>query len=909
MDPITATTTVITLATFIKDLIDVGQSIKRSIEKVRENRRRIRDLADDILSTLSKLADLSRVDERTFQAPAHLSALGDLKADMDHILSICKKISSAEPLPGIRGFRSQIKVWIKRDDVEAEIRRLKKHVNKCLLQFTTFSTARIEQTTHRTENTTLRVEQRLIVNHVENQIRLRRVEGLMARVLVETPFGQNVMSQTIEIIASDTTHQTLEFQYLSAQAMRVVDPLHHWIARNSLVLDAPLQDLTGLFFLKSVSPTHVLHQILGMILEISDTPAEIPFTSIYYVIDIGLSLQHLGMSSQAIVWQLLANNIFRRLAGGVPSSEILSHLAHAAKKLSHMYQDQLRWDLATETSQEALDWCRLWQEHSPDVDHKPLLGTILVTHSRSLSATGQHQVAISTAEEAVVVCHAMTQKLIESGSESSSWTEAEKYNATMLSQAQFVLAKALSGVGRHLEAYNTSKEGFHSVLKFSGCINAPAGADIDGFIDQMCKLAEEDGVSLLMLADSVILFRDLSSLYMQGFSSQFLWLLYAHAYLSQQDHSPDTGISLRNLRIFLEPDSNSPSPGLESSSDFALYLEGFDAHGGFIENAIQAFYNPPFFQIIHTLIRNIFICHFEQAIVVFRRVVESSCSDPSFNSNTAIWVLWSILDLFPFVSSPEWQSSLLEIMSKIIFNHFDQILAYITAQPTLRRWLIDEMLNPTCLRLWAIGSLDDALTMSDTAIKYLCSCSDSDNLDAETKLRGFQGIRSFVLGDMGRIPEAVDMIQQTEKLPVYGEALYYTVQIRILRHTGRNREAVQTLRRLVSETSQTSWIDEGQAFLHFRILLAELAAVQLHIGQIGKALEDAERAVTGCRPEVANYEDGQKCALVHSLITLSNCLAAAGRNNEALDAAKEAASIYTLNSTNIWGSFRYTIRR
>jgi hypothetical protein len=34
-DPITITTTIITLATFIKDLIDVGQNIKRSIEKVR----------------------------------------------------------------------------------------------------------------------------------------------------------------------------------------------------------------------------------------------------------------------------------------------------------------------------------------------------------------------------------------------------------------------------------------------------------------------------------------------------------------------------------------------------------------------------------------------------------------------------------------------------------------------------------------------------------------------------------------------------------------------------------------------------------------------------------------------------------------------------------------------------------
>jgi hypothetical protein len=33
-DPITIATTLITLGTFIKDLIDLGQNIKRSIEKV-----------------------------------------------------------------------------------------------------------------------------------------------------------------------------------------------------------------------------------------------------------------------------------------------------------------------------------------------------------------------------------------------------------------------------------------------------------------------------------------------------------------------------------------------------------------------------------------------------------------------------------------------------------------------------------------------------------------------------------------------------------------------------------------------------------------------------------------------------------------------------------------------------------
>ncbi|KAJ7140987.1 hypothetical protein C8R44DRAFT_866657 [Mycena epipterygia] len=80
VDPITATTTIITLVTFIKDLIDLGQSIKESIEKVTENRRRIRDLTNDVLRTLADLANLSRGHEDEFEAPALLSALGNLKA-------------------------------------------------------------------------------------------------------------------------------------------------------------------------------------------------------------------------------------------------------------------------------------------------------------------------------------------------------------------------------------------------------------------------------------------------------------------------------------------------------------------------------------------------------------------------------------------------------------------------------------------------------------------------------------------------------------------------------------------------------------------------------------------------------------------------------------------------------------
>ncbi|KAJ6488384.1 hypothetical protein DFH09DRAFT_1455696 [Mycena vulgaris] len=454
MDPLSMTMTVVTLATFIKDLIDVGQSIKRSIDKVSENRRQIRDVADDILRVLAEIADLSRGHEGQSQAPALLSALGDLRADMLYVLSACRKITPAQRSPGIRGFRSQIKVWMKRDDIEAKIRRLKEHVNKCYLQFTAFSAARIEATTYRTDNTTLRVEQSLIVNHVENQVKLQRLEGMMARVLLETQFGQDVMNRTMEIIASDTAHQTVEFQYLSAQALRLVNSLQLQLAttaNNTLVPDTPLLNVEAVVLVKPVSATRVLYKILALTLQIDEYRAEIVFTSLQTIIHIGDFLAHLRMNSETIAWYRMTIQILRRCSGtGFHSHPgVLRNLALSSLNLSHHYQSEMRWDLAIDTSCQAMDLCRMWQELSPDLDYRPLLSGILIVHSENLRETGQLKDAISNAEEAVAVCCGMAGQLTDSGSELF-WTAEDEWKAVAFLQALFTLAAAHASADRHL---------------------------------------------------------------------------------------------------------------------------------------------------------------------------------------------------------------------------------------------------------------------------------------------------------------------------------------------------------------------------------------------------------------------------------------------------------------------------
>ncbi|KAF7305751.1 hypothetical protein HMN09_00728700 [Mycena chlorophos] len=218
MDPISATTTLITFVSFMQELIQLGQSIADSIEKVSENRRQVRDLAKDILRMVTDLADLTRGREEEVQTPALLAALGNLKAEMLHALDVCRHIAPVEHTnkSRLRELKSQFQGWRKRDKVEAEIRRLKEHVYKCLLTFSALSTVRIEQTAAHIEQTTrqvqdnaldtldatLRVEQRIMVDGVESQIKLYKLETMMAKVLLETSFGQCVLERTVQVFSS-----------------------------------------------------------------------------------------------------------------------------------------------------------------------------------------------------------------------------------------------------------------------------------------------------------------------------------------------------------------------------------------------------------------------------------------------------------------------------------------------------------------------------------------------------------------------------------------------------------------------------------------------------------------------------------------------------------------------------------
>jgi tetratricopeptide (TPR) repeat protein len=338
--------------------------------------------------------------------------------------------------------------------------------------------------------------------------------------------------------------------------------------------------------------------------------------------------------------------------------------------------------------------------------------------------------------------------------------------------------------------------------------------------------------------------------------------------------------------------------------DRAVHIDDFNAHGGIIQDAVWAFYTCPSHSTV-ALIRNIFITHFNQAIILLREVVDNS--DPE--SSTIQWALYNIVVIITFVSGAN-RMALLQILSRTM-KHTDTIL---TCRGSDWQWWLNDVHIPTFHHLWRASLLEDTLAELEQVIKYLHSCSDRGDTEVVEGLQWSQMKQHFILCDMGRLPDAIQMIQQTDTENPEDDTFFlypWLIQTRILQCTGRNQEALQLLRRGVADGSQKFWTDDGKVYdLVLYFLLVELAATWGQVGQPEKALEDAEQAAAACRKDVEDDKvEQQKCTLIHSLTTLSNCLAAVQRNDEALTISQEVVSIYTQNAVQMWDDFLFTIRK
>jgi hypothetical protein len=367
----------------------------------------------------------------------------------------------------------------------------------------------------------------------------------------------------------------------------------------------------------------------------------------------------------------------------------------------------------------------------------------MVLHANHLLLLNKNIAALSIAQDASALSHSMTDEIIQF-SPGSSLTEED--NLEQYSVARHFLSSPMP----FLLSIVTSSHMPPSWKDFRLPLNC-LSLNVHWWTKTLTHLSikfarwRRKTSFLWSCWQTVILFCNLARIHPEEFSSQFLWLLHAYAHFSHQD---DSDLSLKNLRIFLEPNSDCPPPQL----DRAVHIDDFNAHGGIIKDVVWAFYTCPSHSTV-ALIRNIFITHFDQAIIVLQEVVDNS--DPK--SSTIQWALYSIIGIIPFVSGAN-KMVLLQILSRTV-KHTNDIL---TCQGSHWQWWLSEIHGPIFRHLWRAGLLEDALAELEQVIKYLHSCSDRGNTEVVERLWWSRMDQHFILCDMGRLLEAIQMIQQPD---------------------------------------------------------------------------------------------------------------------------------------------------
>ncbi|KAF8205619.1 hypothetical protein K438DRAFT_516528 [Mycena galopus ATCC 62051] len=222
---------------------------------------------------------------------------------------------------------------------------------------------------------------------------------------------------------------------------------------------------------------------------------------------------------------------------------------------------------------------------------------------------------------------------------------------------------------------------------------------MDLFLDQICKLAEQERFSLEMLKEWLILLTNLARIYPEEFSSQFLQLLHAYTYFTQKNNQPSTGPSMERIRLFLEPIPGCPLPELDVTKALNINLA---LCGSLIEDAVRAFYTSPSKRTV-AVIQNIFVANFDQAIVVLRDMI-----DETSEALTIQWVFYTVDKMIVFLSKSN-QVVLLQVLKRTMKQ-----VEFFFPQPQI----LVSTLHRTFWHLWRTGLLNDALQISEKVIKY-----------------------------------------------------------------------------------------------------------------------------------------------------------------------------------------------
>ncbi|KAJ6492479.1 hypothetical protein C8R47DRAFT_1270699 [Mycena vitilis] len=136
----------------VQGAFELGIAIRESIEKVGENKGNLADLKKEVTVTVDELTRLARGYGDTVATEELKTALEDLMEQLGTIKLECQELAQSK---GISAF---LKAWLKRDKIQAKVKKLQENRTKCCNKFQLLSLARVEGATARTGDTTAQIE-------------------------------------------------------------------------------------------------------------------------------------------------------------------------------------------------------------------------------------------------------------------------------------------------------------------------------------------------------------------------------------------------------------------------------------------------------------------------------------------------------------------------------------------------------------------------------------------------------------------------------------------------------------------------------------------------------------------------------------------------------------------------------
>ncbi|KAL0955755.1 hypothetical protein HGRIS_001970 [Hohenbuehelia grisea] len=381
-------------------VVQICHKLKQSVDKVAQNRRRLKELVDDVAE---ELADFEKVLQSLF--PVDHAGPTDLRDSLDHllqelrrILDACQSLATVPKRRYLVLVRSRFHSWKMRDDVEEDILRLREKIKTCRSRFTSTSSARTEHS--------------VLVLTSEHRAHMNRVEGLVSRLLVDSNGSSNCFNRSI--FPDDSPRDGIEYQYFHLQITKICERLGKLAATQTFPQEDPqgsfAKPLTIRTELPSIGTTEeileagVLKALAILIFVRQASNGHFEPTTIqdgaHMLFKLGGWLLSLTLIDDAVRIYGWSIDLYRTLAKGPHESTWLPYmaLAQSCQALARAGTPD-----ALQGSYTAVGVLRSLAVTARDHDHTPSLTTLLTFLSFHLNNEGRYQEALASSQEAVSI--------------------------------------------------------------------------------------------------------------------------------------------------------------------------------------------------------------------------------------------------------------------------------------------------------------------------------------------------------------------------------------------------------------------------------------------------------------------------------------------------------------------------